>query len=131
MLSEALESAPHSPGFEDLLIPVPLHAARRMERGFDQALRLAASLGDLGMGRVFRALHRTRATVEQGAPGAGGRRSNVRGAFRGQRGLRLDPERPVYLVDDVLTTGATVNACAEALRSMGAQEIHVLAIARA
>jgi ComF family protein len=114
-------------------IPVPLHPWRRVRRGFNQAADLAGSL-DLP---VVHALWRTRATATQTGLTAAQRRRNVRGAFspspllsnRVRRALLHD--RIVVLVDDVRTTGATLDACARALKGAGAAEVRALTVALA
>jgi ComF family protein len=114
------------------LVPVPLHPLRRLERGYDQARLLARFAAEFVGLPVVEALRRTQWTVPQGTPGARSRRANVRGAFvvarRKTRGLA---RRSVVLVDDVVTSGATVDACASALRSAGATSVDVLCLARA
>lgn len=128
-----------------VLVPVPLHPWRRIERGYDQALELARAMaGPTGLD-VSRPLVRLRATGPQGSPGAGSRTSNVRGAF-GPRGPRLMGllgsgrvgestsnlrGRRVWLVDDVVTSGATAAACARALRGLGVRSVGVACLARA
>jgi ComF family protein len=117
----------------DLILPVPLHRARLWSRRYNQAAELARGLGRLsGKPTQLFALQRARATPSQGAmPSATARRRNMRGAFR------VDPRhksaiagRNILLVDDVLTTGATVEACARALKRAGAAKVLVLALAR-
>ena len=131
VLDHSLDGGPLEPSASDLLVPVPLHGSRRMVRGYDQAQLLARALVELGRGSMCPALIRTRATSEQGTALASGRRRNVAGAFRVRSGTALQPGSKVWLVDDVLTTGATASACADELRRAGAAEIRVLAIARA
>ena len=133
-------------GADDLVAPVPLHARRLRERGFNQALELArAALRDVarsptlrvavprGLPRLERRLlRRTRATKPLGHAGPSARMSEVAGAFAVAPG---DAERVRYrrvlVVDDVLTTGATLSECAETLLRAGARAVHVLALARA
>ena len=115
----------------DLLVPVPLHRSRLWLRRYNQSAELARRLArDWGREYAPLALVRTRRTASQGAmPSARARRRNVLSAFRVP-----DPGmvrgRKVLLVDDVLTTGATVEACARALRRSGAADIAVLTLAR-
>ena len=115
------------------VVPVPLHGLRRLRRGFNQADELAARLG---LPRVH-ALWRTRATRPQTGLTATARRRNVRGAFRMSpvlaRGFRERLVRGgiVVLVDDVRTTGATLDACAAVLLRAGAREVRALTVARA
>ncbi len=115
----------------DCVVPVPLHAMRRRSRGFNQATELAARLGPPVVG----ALRRTRATPPQMALPAADRAANVRGAFAPARSLIR--RRPVsvegtrvVLVDDVATTGATLDACARVLRQLGASDVRALTLAR-
>lgn len=115
-----------------LLVSVPLHVLRRVERGYDQAGLLARALaGELDRSYV-RALRRRRWTAPQGAPGARSRAVNVSEAFvvPARLAKRLQ-DRSLWLVDDVVTSGATVRACAEVLRRAGAREVAVVALARA
>ncbi len=113
----------------DLAVPVPLHPWRRLRRGFNQAEELARRLD----APVCHALWRTRVTLPQAGLKPAQRRRNVRAAFRISplvRASRLEGSR-VLLVDDVRTTGATLNACARVLREAGVQEVCALTVARA
>jgi ComF family protein len=109
------------------LVPVPLHPARLRRRGFNQAELLARELSRRTTLEVADCLERARPR----APQAGRPRAERVG---GLPGIRLRPQAgvpgSVVLVDDVVTTGATVAACARALRSAGACEVRVLAYAR-
>jgi ComF family protein len=118
-----------------LLVPVPLHRWRRLERGYDQALLLARAAAEGADLRVMRPLRRSRSTPAQGAPGSVSRTANVRGAFAPSRRLSRPRHqlegREVWLVDDVVTSGATASECARVLRRLGAARVGVLALARA
>jgi ComF family protein len=111
-------------------VPVPLHARRLRERGYDQALELARPLArGLDVELMAHGLARLRATSAQTALGAGARRRNVRGAFVADRRTRWPPH--VALVDDVMTTGATLAECARVLRAAGVARVDVWVAARA
>jgi ComF family protein len=117
---------------ESLLVPVPVHFARRLERGYDQAVLLAQWAAEASGLECVRALRRVRATAEQGGPLAHSRASNVRGAFEvRRRSARRVEGKSVWLVDDVVTSGSTARECARALRRAGAARVDVLAVARA
>jgi predicted amidophosphoribosyltransferase len=112
------------------LVPAPLHAARRRERGFDQAEWLARAVAArLGLDVACGVLARRRATLPQGDPRVTSRSANVEGAFAVVR-LRAVAGRSVVLVDDVLTSGATARACAEQLLAAGARDVSVLTACR-
>jgi ComF family protein len=108
------------------VIPVPLHGSRRRHRGFNQARDLARHLGP----PVIHALRRTRATATQTDLPAAQRHRNVRDAFAVTRRGRPLAGRVVVLVDDVSTTGATLDACARALKAAGVAEVRALTAAR-
>jgi ComF family protein len=122
---------PAPPGdWADGLIPVPLHPARLAERGFNQAELLAAPCAARWrLPLLGRALVRARPTLPQADLDAEARRANVRDAFRVLRPAEVR-DRRLLLVDDVLTTGATVGAAARALRAAGATEVGVLTLSR-
>ncbi len=115
----------------DLVVPVPLHAARLAERGYNQAALLAAAAAcELGAPLEPRALVRTRHTPQQARLPRAQRLQNVSGAFRVRVPARVRGRR-VVLVDDVATTGATLDACIAALREGGADAVTALVVARA
>ncbi|NNG02674.1 MAG: ComF family protein [Inquilinus sp.] len=116
----------------DLLVPVPLHRWRLFRRRYNQAALLAHALGR-GAGRPVATdlLIRRRRTPSQGGLGRVGRAANVRGAFAVPQAVRARiAGRRLLLVDDVMTTGATVEACARALRRAGAAHVDVIVLAR-
>lgn len=116
------------PGGIDALIPVPLGRERERERGFNQATLLAQRIGRrLAVPTRVGWLVRTRATRPQSDLSAAERRANVRGAFRAGEPVA---GRHALLVDDILTTGATLDACARALSAAGACRVGVLTVAR-
>jgi ComF family protein len=116
-------------GAFDLIVPVPLHPTRLRLRTYNQSLLLAVVLGrQLRTPVARRLLTRTRATPPQQGLPAEIRRRNLRGAFALRQKLIGDR---VLLVDDVLTTGATVRECGRILREGGAAEVAVAVIGRA
>lgn len=122
----ALDPAEHP----QLLIPVPLHRSRLRSRGYDQALELAKALSrDCRVPLCRDRLWRQRATSAQTELGAAARRKNVQDAFA----LRSGPPLPAHvaLVDDVLTTGATLDECTRVLLGAGVRRVDVWTIARA
>ena len=121
----------------DIVVPVPLHRSRRRARGFNQARELAARLGV----PMVEALRRIGATPSQTDLPAAARHGNVRNAFairrRWARWKTLMPLEPleleglrIVLVDDVSTTGATIEACARVLRAAGAADVSAVTAAR-
>jgi ComF family protein len=110
----------------DYVVPVPLHRRRERTRGFNQARELARRLGPPLLEPLVRIKH----TVPQVELAADQRRANLRGAFRmRKRAFNLKGMRAV-LVDDVSTTGATLEACAMVLREAGVEEVLALTAAR-
>ena len=109
-----------------LLVPVPLHSSRERERGYNQSALIARVLSKAGFGRLaLRMVERNRDTSTQTALDRDARKSNVEGAFV----LRRDVEgEEVWLIDDVVTTGATVNACADILTRGGVRSVNVVAL---
>ena len=115
----------------DLLVPVPLHWTRLFQRRYNQAALLAHAIHAAGGPRVAADwLVRRRRTPSQGHLGPVARERNVRGAFALRPGRNVAGKR-VVIVDDVLTTGATIEECARVLRRSGAASVGVLTLARA
>lgn len=115
----------------DLIIPVPLHRARLRERGYNQALEIARPVARaLGVPLDFRSLVRVRATAPQTGMTVEARRKNLRAAFAVQDDGAVQNRR-VALVDDVMTTGSTVQAAAQCLRAAGAEKIEIWVVTRA
>lgn len=118
----------------DIIIPVPLHKKRLNERGFNQSLLIAHHLSNrLSIPLCMDGLQRTRCTRPQIELSRDERLKNVRGAFAVLAGLKPTHRikgMKIILVDDVYTTGATVNECAKVLKKAGASEVVVFTIAR-
>ncbi len=121
----------HVREFEGLtLVPVPLHRRKQRQRGFNQSRELSDVLRRRVPGlRIWTGLRRVKDTETQTHLSAAGRRDNVRAAFRVAPRAQNIPDR-VLLVDDVMTTGATLDACAKALRRAGVREILAMTLAR-
>ena len=119
----------------DCILPIPLHPARQRSRGFNQAELMALQMAPvLGLPCLKGVVYRTRNTLPQGLGGRGARRANVRGAFapvrdglnrllKGEFPGRAVSGRHVLLVDDVLSTGATMDACGRVLLEAGALSV--------
>ncbi|UCE85573.1 MAG: ComF family protein [Deltaproteobacteria bacterium] len=124
------EAARRAPGAEPaLVVPVPLHPRRLRERGFNPAAQLARALArEHGIRCAPAALERIRDTPSQTGLSRRARRRNVAGAFRARSARRL-PAR-IWLVDDVVTTGSTLEEAARALRRAGAREVVGICVAR-
>jgi ComF family protein len=139
LLAPTWDSLPHGGEIDlPLIVPVPLHPSRRRERGFNQSELLAA-----GLVRVLRrqnggaapqvakaCLQRHRATPPQTGLSVAARRENLRGAFEVAKPEEVRG-RGIVLIDDVMTTGATLSACARALKRAGAAQVMGLTLARA
>ncbi len=129
-LAELLASAAAlaAPSECDLIVPVPLHSTRRRERGYNQALLIAHKLGDrMALPVLPHALARTRATESQARLERALRFTNTLRAFQA-RGGELAHHR-VLLLDDVVTTGATLRAAGAAVLEAGADSVALVAVA--
>ena len=116
----------------DAVVPVPLHRWRLLGRRYNQAAEVARRLARLsGLAYFADAVSRTRSTQSQGGRSRGGRRRNVAGVFAvpPRWASRIEGRR-ILLVDDVLTTGATAEGCARALKAAGARAVDLAVIAR-
>lgn len=114
----------------DVVMPVPLHRWRLLTRTYNQSAYLARRIAKLsGVPVEYGVLRRVKATPSQGGLSAAARRRNVAAAFAIKKPEAVTGKR-VVLVDDVLTTGATLNACARALRQSGAAAVDAIVIGR-
>ena len=128
MLAEVLlDRLPVSPAV-DLIVPLPLHPQRLRERGYNQAVEIAVPLArNFKLPLARDVLIRDKNTAQQTRLTHAARHSNLRGAFRAEpsvKGLRI------ALVDDVMTTGATLDAAARALKKAGAAQVEAWVLAR-
>ncbi len=113
-----------------LIMPVPLHPRRLRERGFNQSLVLARHVAKtLRMDLDFSCLRRIRYTLPQASLAKKDRHHNVRGAFEVRDPGRIKG-KSLIIVDDVVTTGSTLNECARVLKRYGAAEVFGLSLAR-
>lgn len=134
-LAEPLAAELHATYIEhtpdaDAILPVPLNARRRRERGFDQSLLLAKHLGTSTGLPVLTTLERTRHDRAQSSGLTREQRlTNVEGAFRVRQPRDVDG-RHILLIDDIATTGATLNVCARELLAAGAASVSALTLAR-
>jgi ComF family protein len=129
-IGELLDRYPGRPiGKPDLIVPVPPSAKRLRERGIDQAALIAGLLKERWMPdvEIKQALKRTRHTAPNALmPDESGRRANVKGAFQADDAV----SGKILLVDDVYTTGATLEASREALMRAGAESVHFFTVAK-
>lgn len=131
MLAQRLASFLNEEHAHAVLVPVPLHRQRRRERGFNQSLLLAQALAKFwNLSVQPQALRRIRFTKSQATLDAAARWENVNGAFAPGPNLDLQG-RLIFLIDDVFTTGATMTACASALKTAGASRVIGIALAKA
>lgn len=131
MLAQRLQSTLAAEIQHAVLVPVPLHRRRGRERGFNQSQLLAQALAEAWKMKILpRALERTRFTQQQATLTAAERQKNVEGAFAADAKLNLQAQT-IFLVDDVFTTGATMNACAAALKAAGAARVVGVVLAKA
>ena len=116
----------------DAVAPVPLHPLRLLRRRYNQSAEVARPLAKLaGLAYLPDALVRRRATESQGGKSAGRRKRNVAGAFHVPERRRAQVEgRRILLIDDVMTTGATAEGCARALKQAGAARVDLAVVAR-
>ena len=113
----------------DVVIPVPLHADRLLERGYNQSALLGERLArSLGIRHVPGLLRRIRSTSQQARLSGSERHRNVAGAFAADRSVR---DSSVLVIDDVVTTGATLGQCAAALRARDAAAVYAIAVSHA
>lgn len=111
-----------------ILVPVPLHARKERERGYNQTCLLADALAKAAGGdtRVEMLLRRDVDTLSQTKFDRRSRRANLKNAFALAKGATINPSSPYILVDDVFTTGSTLNSCAGVLRRAGALNLNVV-----
>lgn len=125
LLSQAVRDQPRP----DAILPMPLHAARLRERGFNQAQEIAKFIAkDMGLPLAARSASRVVNTASQATLDWDGRKKNMRGAFACAANLH---GQHLALVDDVMTSGATLDALSKTLKQAGAREISVWVVARA
>lgn len=129
-LAATLDDPRMNPGNFDVIVPVPLHPAKKRQRGFNQAAVLARILSDQTDLPMAKALERVRYTETQTAFDRVERMRNLRRAFRLRAGMDVQGLR-VLLVDDVLTTGSTLSECARVLKKAGASCVYAATAARA
>lgn len=129
-LSETLRDSRLRDRRFDIIVPVPLHAARERERGFNQATLLAELLASRLALPLRPVLERIRYTTTQTAYDRAERMENLQDAFRLRKNRDVRQLR-VLLIDDVLTTGSTLSECARVLKAAGALSVHAATAARA
>lgn len=128
LLADALANRP-AESLPEVIIPVPLHSSRQRARGFNQAVEIARPVSTaLNIPLNYHSCIRTRPTIAQSTLNARKRRSNILGAFAVKRKINI---KNIAILDDVITTGHTVNELARTLKQHGAHNIEVWSIARA
>lgn len=128
VLAQQLSSQSFWPEIETL-IPVPLYSSRKRERGYNQAEVLAQALADCTKVKpISNALRRCRNTPDQTHLSSAERKENVKDAFKVDEGIDFS-KMTIMLVDDVITTGATLNECAKTLKQNGAEKVHACTLA--
>lgn len=135
LLAEAWELSDYCFEGEDwLVVPVPLHGKKLWKRGYNQAEELAAGLAKLKGLTVIDALERRKDKVSQASLSKLDRIRHVKGLYRVKEEIIRDGRiagKAVLLIDDIITTGSTINVCAQALRRMGkARKVGVLSLGR-
>jgi len=129
-IEEIVRGAPHVTDFvrDAIIVPVPLHPRKERERGYNQTALLAAAFARAAGGttRVELLLKRVIDTPSQTAFDRQARRENLKNAFALRSGTTLTPASPYILIDDVFTTGSTLNSCAGVLRRAGALNLRVV-----
>lgn len=126
LLAQLMAESLQASSLPEAIVPVPLHASRLRQRGYDQALELARPLARQLHLPLCHGLQRVRITAAQSELDAAARRRNLKKAFVAQRDL----PRHVALLDDVMTTGATLHAAANALRAKGVERVDAWVCAR-
>ncbi len=128
MATLAEKSLIHQLSTPDIIVPVPLHPTKLRSRGFNQSVLLAKVLFPNQQDKIRHSLVRTRHTRPQTGLKGGERRRNVVGAFAVRQGEVVRGQK-ICLVDDVYTTGTTVNECAKTLKKAGAVRVEVATLA--
>ena len=112
-----------------VLVPVPLHPKRKRQRGFNQSYALARCLAKISEGTAIETLlRRVVYTPTQTRLNRQERQRNLRNAFSLKKGCSIQSGRKYIVVDDVLTTGSTLNACCKTLRKTGIDDLHIFAL---
>lgn len=115
----------------DIVIPVPLHSKKLRQRGYNQSALLAKEISRLtGFKTCLKSLKRIKDTADQVGLSKTERLKNIQGAFNCSGRVYSAKSANILLIDDVMTTGATVNECAKALKKCGAGRVDVLTLAR-